>query len=651
MARHRYAPYFKYGDIEDYETGSDDTDNDETDDSDSVSEDEGSGSSSQTSSIRAANHEFQFDPDKNIQPNRKNLKSTVPEADMTPRYLMEDIFSTLPLDVVHEVLGHLHPLDLLHLARTNKVLRFYLMSKCLSSSTWKKAREAVVPAVPQCPKDQSEPQWAALLFTQECTRCGTAQVRKIEWTLRLRGCKPCFVNNFFFSQGVASTFPDIENVNTVLELIPYARTSGYRPLMRFYFLDHVKKMAKIIEDYSLRIDAAVEGARGEFDEFVDRKKAEVTEQVESGKTLKKWAQEAARMRRVINDEIIKERKQAMIAKLTGLGYDMLDVRAAARDNPYNGTMVFRVPRPLSDAEWERVRPSAEMMVQKRKNDRLQKEMMIIQQNRQRVALLRYADFKKAYNASPDRLLPEGAFILGLPIITQIIQSDGDDIDPTIFDEAFKDLPALIDEWRRVRRVDLARMILEAQGGSDDAEEDLDAAEREGILHLATSIFVSCAGLKGLRSDAPSVHWLETIHERKCVCHVFHSTSLNVRDGSKPKYDSLRCIEAVPDWVALAKELVQAAGLDPRTATVKDMDDCNARFWCKDCSWAKWKGNVARNWRNCIAHIGFHGKPSSCQGYRILSADDRAVIEAKETALATLQEIDWNTIDTPAKDPT
>ncbi|KIO15770.1 hypothetical protein M407DRAFT_235734, partial [Tulasnella calospora MUT 4182] len=63
-----------------------------------------------------------------------------------------DPFTPLPLDVIYEsfvvaltiplvtqILGFLTPLDLLQLARTNKALRSYLMSK-RSSTAWKAAR-------------------------------------------------------------------------------------------------------------------------------------------------------------------------------------------------------------------------------------------------------------------------------------------------------------------------------------------------------------------------------------------------------------------------------------------------------------------------------------------------------------------------------
>ncbi|KAG8928892.1 hypothetical protein FRC01_005208 [Tulasnella sp. 417] len=622
MLRPSVTP-FVYYDVGDYVMDSDNMDNDDT--SHTGSADENSGSSSQQAATGAPNDKVQNDLDNDAQPIPKKPKTT--ESDVALTFLTSDIFSTLSFDLLHEVLGYLYPLDLLHLARTSKALRSYLMSK-RSSNAWKNAREAVAPAVPQCPKDQSEPQWAALLFTQDCTTCGKSQSSKVEWTLRLRGCQPCFQKN----EEVAIAFPDIEDMDTVLELIPHARTDGYIYSKNFCFSAHVKGMAKIVKDYKTRIDSGIEGAQNEFDKFVEREKAEVAEQVESGNKLKRWAQEVAGMRRQMEEELIKERKEAMTARLIELGHDLQDVDVAAHHDARAVDVFFNIRRRLSDAEWERIKPKVEAVVQRWQRFRIESE-------RKKVFESRYDDFQKTYDASPDELLPDSCTVLRWPSIAQFIKANGDDIEPTVFDEAFHILPSLIDQWRRVTRIDLARMILEAQGGSGSAGEDPETAEKAGILHLATSIFVSCAGLKGVRTHSPTVHWVETINKLECICFSDRSGTRKTLKGVKAQDEiELGCILAVPDWIAQAKEVVQAAGLDPGTATAKDMDNINLRFWCNECTGVKWNGNVARNWRNCIAHIGFHKTPST---WAALSASDRAIIEAKETALATIHEIDWD----------
>ncbi|KAG8942875.1 hypothetical protein FRC04_003450 [Tulasnella sp. 424] len=78
----------------------------------------------------------------------------------------DTLFDKLPTDVLYKIFIFLNPLDLLRLARTNQMLRSHLMSKA-SASIWKEARGNVYPPILTCPSDQSEPQWAALLFSKD----------------------------------------------------------------------------------------------------------------------------------------------------------------------------------------------------------------------------------------------------------------------------------------------------------------------------------------------------------------------------------------------------------------------------------------------------------------------------------------------------
>ncbi|KAI0747631.1 hypothetical protein C8Q80DRAFT_1167818 [Daedaleopsis nitida] len=60
----------------------------------------------------------------------------------------------LPVDVFLEIASHLHPLDLLHLARVSNELRGMLMSRHMRS-VWIAARKGMNPPMPDCPDDIS----------------------------------------------------------------------------------------------------------------------------------------------------------------------------------------------------------------------------------------------------------------------------------------------------------------------------------------------------------------------------------------------------------------------------------------------------------------------------------------------------------------
>ncbi|KAK0184629.1 hypothetical protein F5146DRAFT_938432 [Armillaria mellea] len=77
---------------------------------------------------------------------------------------------TLPLDILFEIFGHLHPLDLLHLTRTTKDFRRvqFVQSPTRSSMTVWKSSLANIPGLPPCPEDMSHLAWTSLVFDHFC---------------------------------------------------------------------------------------------------------------------------------------------------------------------------------------------------------------------------------------------------------------------------------------------------------------------------------------------------------------------------------------------------------------------------------------------------------------------------------------------------
>ncbi|KAL0947642.1 hypothetical protein HGRIS_013729 [Hohenbuehelia grisea] len=95
----------------------------------------------------------------------------------------------MPLDILFEIFGQLHPLDVLKLARTTKALRNILMRRS-STSVWRAAC-ANVGGFPDCPTDLALPQWVSLAFETHCHDCGRRGPTSKFWVYRKRLCKTC----------------------------------------------------------------------------------------------------------------------------------------------------------------------------------------------------------------------------------------------------------------------------------------------------------------------------------------------------------------------------------------------------------------------------------------------------------------------------
>ncbi|KAF8996605.1 hypothetical protein BDQ17DRAFT_1249585, partial [Cyathus striatus] len=94
----------------------------------------------------------------------------------------------MPMDIWFEIFVLLEPLDLVHLSRTSKSLRTFLLGVS-ASSVWMCARSNM-DGLPKCPKDMNELDYATLIFETHCQRCLSVSSHMC-WDLRIRLCLHC----------------------------------------------------------------------------------------------------------------------------------------------------------------------------------------------------------------------------------------------------------------------------------------------------------------------------------------------------------------------------------------------------------------------------------------------------------------------------
>nr|GAT47536.1 predicted protein [Mycena chlorophos] len=108
-----------------------------------------------------------------------------------------DGFAALPLDLLCEIFSRLHPIDLLHLARTNKAIRAFVLNRS-NAMIWKAAyaNNALAGGPPGCPSYMSEPAWARVAFDKSCVGCQVTvrddpSCDPIWWEFGGRMCNTC----------------------------------------------------------------------------------------------------------------------------------------------------------------------------------------------------------------------------------------------------------------------------------------------------------------------------------------------------------------------------------------------------------------------------------------------------------------------------
>ncbi|THH07275.1 hypothetical protein EW145_g3502 [Phellinidium pouzarii] len=89
----------------------------------------------------------------------------------------------IPVDVFREIVLHLLPLDLLHLARSTRDLRSMLMSRS-SRNIWRTVLSVLnIPPLEES-SDFNEPQLVSLMFEEFCQGCDAPRVHKADYGLR-----------------------------------------------------------------------------------------------------------------------------------------------------------------------------------------------------------------------------------------------------------------------------------------------------------------------------------------------------------------------------------------------------------------------------------------------------------------------------------
>ncbi|KAG9029668.1 hypothetical protein FS837_003486 [Tulasnella sp. UAMH 9824] len=490
---------------------------------------------------------------------------------------LDTFFDKLPTEVIYNIFSFLHPLDLLRVARTNRVLRSHLMAKVIaiffdaSARIWKAARYTTNPPIPKCPSDQTEPQWARLLFTTECSNCSKNKILSIIWAHRLRLCHNCDRDGVVLILGakVKWTFPDIEDVPSLLKLLPWSKSAS----KKYY---KISEIPKIGAEWT-RIKKV--GTEKEFEEFTKRRVKEVMEIRNTSDCLaKSWAKcerDRAHQEQKDKEDLRKSRRNEIFARLEALGHNPSDVR----NFPVRGTIsAFGYTVPLTESRWDMMRPTLEMAVNEAKSKHVERERNRVVQSRKNLAETLVGEYYSNSNIRPafrshscvrdvvsSKMFEE---VIQRPTEVSVIRGD--------FEEALHTVPELAANASRGIQCHLLKLMI--MGGALDIKRS-PTGSSFGALLLVTATFFCNVG-----------------SNRLPYCGV------GELDGhccppakNKPKFHCLSYNRRASSAVAA---LLTEAGLDSNT-TAEQMDEMDLLFSCSGCS--NGSSPLVMNWREAARH--------------------------------------------------
>ncbi|KAJ6504368.1 hypothetical protein DFH09DRAFT_1051140 [Mycena vulgaris] len=584
----------------------------------------------------------------------------IPKTGFLPKLLI-----SMPIDVLFEIFGYLHPYDVLRLTRVTKPLRRLLLDKS-ASGVWRTARENLA-GIPEKPSDLSEPAWIHLLFEPQCHFCWTKGCRVIEWRLRVRICGKCAKIQIQTSSVKTPTTLAPEGA-LIESILP--RILGKKGNFKYLNRDHEIVAAK----YSVIKSSEDQQA------FVTERR-ELIKQIDlHAERCEEWAKAKVSDRTREIEEIRKERQAAIIEKLINLGYED-DVNRMEYPQNLKYLEEFTRPQALTERVWKNIRGPVEAYMKQSREARLARLMF---SERSKPIIRLFQQYKNSHLPYTE-IMPGPVDICKFKRIKTILNSPADvSISESSFSDVVPAFEALAKAWRRdvhlrllhqVNRVEDTedRMSFLVGYDEDDEKNDFDAKSLKQFednvpAKLNQIVFVcdNCTpplwdsiGIDPLyfeRESAEPLYYPEVLDHRCLTRSMSHQPRTQSTDTLKhlEHYDrdrgswNCRILSVEKSLGRIFTAVVTLAGQNPVCTSAVDMDQLDMWFACMnpDCLTPRAAGGTvdwvqAFKWRHAVKHQAEH-HPADVVDFEPMTSYEADFSRSRLRPLADLVEPpkDW-----------
>ncbi|KAG8924480.1 hypothetical protein FRC01_011444 [Tulasnella sp. 417] len=484
----------------------------------------------------------------------------------------------MPVDIFTEICSYLGPYDLRRLSLSSKRLWDILMTK-EARHIWKTALDSVVD-LPECPSDLKEPQYGSL------TPGNTDNSMTTEWILTFRRDFDLGINDSTLTK-IIRYFDSY----LVMSLASnYQRNNSDKNDQRHYYTAALKKAAHEYDAFSS------EEARMKYLSLLGERR---DYRVKTGEAMVIWKNNQLASRA---DEIAARkdaRYQSIKAKLIALGWE-------PRDFPM-GDKAFKdlvsKDQKLTPKVWKNVKSKLEPMLEKSRNNRLEKERSSRKWNR-RMAVSKFyhrmsreildLPFKDSESPVPR---PSEAFFELQPI-SLLLGNDTETVTQEQWVEVAPDVRSIVVEWwqdalqemaDRLQNSTLAEpyeTIIEFRHATGSEMESIEALKTK--LSRATSAFRCSLAYCG------RVVWFPYIIQHGLSVHKESRSSGLVLPNMEPLQ---------PKGQELVKRLLKDLNIDPETPQWSETEHyLNQQKWFDDVTKA-----VRYSPTSCYPSRGVNGK--------------------------------------------
>ncbi|KAK0206812.1 hypothetical protein DFS33DRAFT_621363 [Desarmillaria ectypa] len=485
----------------------------------------------------------------------------------------------MPLDIWFEIFEVLHPLDLLHLARSTKHLRSILMNRS-SSTIWKNAR--LSSDFPEPMPEFSEPAWVSLLFEPNCHFCVKATVHTVDFTFRVRVCRKCSQQQFISYQE-ALPYDVIftskgETIKEILNCLPTRRSS------RKPFRGHDICLRREYEQMKAHYLSLKSDQRNTYREERRTFLQEVAKHV---KVDEAWHKKRARSREEELEQLRVDRATAISKKLVDLGYER-DLESIQAPDSFQDHRLVKQPRALTEKGWRNISQYMIQFMEKMRNKRLAREHAALINSRKAIAASLLRTYKLSFSGTPyTTVLPTIVDFYNFGPVKELLDlPDEVIVDEHTFAPVVPQMDAFCQTWRERIHDELIQIV-----GHPDPPSLQTMEQKVAFLKLAHNVFFC-------DSQCGSFSWIGGVAEQglyypQVLAHQCSVTESDVGQDEPPD----QAISLPPlrrcAWTAkhlslhnkasaVVSALITALDRDPEQTTVDDMDNLEQFYRCILC---------------------------------------------------------------------
>ncbi|CUA70351.1 hypothetical protein RSOLAG22IIIB_00710 [Rhizoctonia solani] len=323
------------------------------------------------------------------------------------------VFISIPIDVFKEIASLLSPRDILTLARVNKLLRRLLMQRS-AKHIWR-AAESSVDKLPPCPRHLTNPQYAALVFSKECSSCGITVMRRLDHVLGVRLCNACRSTKVV---GLSYAPSPIREYVPTSSKVKNPRTNEIRFALRSEIHELVGEFWNLPDDCD----------HPDFLRWINKKLKRRLERIRHATALARYINftSAARDKELENTKL--HRVIEVYCRLSARGWKPKDMEMASEDSEKAWYNLVHVRKPLTDRAWERLYPkllrllklSKRRLQAKRAKNRLSKRYQLVEEM---LADMRATNSVRLEMADTGQELVNnaGTTYLPFPVLSEVMQ--------------------------------------------------------------------------------------------------------------------------------------------------------------------------------------------------------------------------------------